>query len=261
MKKLMVNLVCLFIPFRKARRKLRERLTAVNQNKNIENRLTRLESFVRELSNTTSDPNGLAMLDLKMRLAEVPEEYKHLFYNMPDNAKCFDCGANVGLVSDIFLFLGGNVVAFEANPYACNFLRKKYRNSKNMRLICAAVSNKNGSAEISINPDHNFDQGASISRQDIEPRGIERRFATIPTVRLSEILNEESDEIYLLKLDIEGSEFDVVADIIETGAYKNIKHIVVETHSRFFPDGDYKLEKLKQLIKDNQITNINLEWK
>ncbi|GHV21166.1 hypothetical protein AGMMS49959_09860 [Planctomycetales bacterium] len=67
-------------------------------------------------------------------------------------------------------------------------------------------------------------------------------------------------KVYLMKLDIEGAEFELAEGIIKEKVYEHIKHIVIEEHSRIFPDGEQKLERLRSLISQNGITNIDLEW-
>jgi FkbM family methyltransferase len=50
------------------------------------------------------------------------------------------------------------------------------------------------------------------------------------------------NHIDLLKIDIEGSEFDVIPSVLETGIY--INQILIEVHERFFPDGKEKIHCL-----------------
>ncbi len=55
---------------------------------------------------------------------------------------------------------------------------------------------------------------------------------TVPVKRLSTIMRELGhDHVDLLKMDIEGAEYDVVEDILSCGA--NIRQLLVEYHHRF----------------------------
>ncbi len=76
---------------------------------------------------------------------------------------------------------------------------------------------------------------------------------------LEEILRQHK-EIYVVKLDIEGSEFEVLKQMIAKNLYKDIKYIFAETHERFFADGDQKMKELQDLIQQKNITNIYLDW-
>lgn len=64
----------------------------------------------------------------------------------------------------------------------------------------------------------------------------------------------------MIKLDIEGAEFDILNDLIDQKLYKKIEYIMVETHERFFNDGIQKINLLKEKIRKNNITNIFLDW-
>jgi len=52
---------------------------------------------------------------------------------------------------------------------------------------------------------------------------------SVRCVRLSDYINEPVD---LLKLDIEGSEFEVITDLCVTGKIDFVRHIVCEVHGR-----------------------------
>ena len=212
----------------------------------------------RLISNAVADRNGLGMLRLMLSSAEVPDQYKSIFYDLPDRALCIDCGANVGLITDIILFMSGRSVCFEPNKTAVNMLQKKYKHNQNVKIEAVAVSDKNSEATLSFYGQ--YDRGANICgfKGELEkPKNISY---TVPTIRLAEYINNLPESVYLLKLDIEGAEFDVIPDLIRSGAVNKCKHVVCETHSRFFKDGPEKLENLKKLISDFNIKNIHMEW-
>jgi hypothetical protein len=62
-------------------------------------------------------------------------------------------------------------------------------------------------------------------------------------------------------MDIEGSEFNVIDSLIESGNFKLIDEIYIEFHERFFEDTDFYLKKkeyYKTIFKENGVT-LN-EW-
>lgn len=99
-------------------------------------------------------------------------------------------------------------------------------------------------------------QGSRIVGEDAE---MQKAFE-VDTIHLIEYISAISETIYMLKLDIEGAEFDILEHIIESGIYHKIKFIVCETHERFFVDGQKRLKKIQTLIRANKITNIMLDW-
>lgn len=55
--------------------------------------------------------------------------------------------------------------------------------------------------------------------------------------------------IDVLKMDIEGAEYDAIDNILNSNIY--IKQILLEIHERFFADGKKKTEVLLQKLRDN----------
>ena len=213
--------------------------------------------LIAPIKNALADPHGIGRIELLIE--ESRKEDRHIFYDMPANALCIDCGVNKGWTSDAILLLGGRVIGFEANPTAANFLSRKYTNNKNIEIHASAVSHKNGTANFTRQHGDPFDLGGNIVAWKHSEKAKYETYQ-VPLVRLSEKILELKEDVYLLKLDVEGAEFDIIPDLIESGAYKKCKHIVCETHARFFPDGKKRLEAINTLIKNNGITNINLEW-
>lgn len=76
---------------------------------------------------------------------------------------------------------------------------------------------------------------------------------------LKGILQEHS-RISLIKIDIEGAEFDVLDLLIEQKLYEKVEYIMVETHERFFENPKEKIENLRSKISQNNIQNIFLDW-
>jgi FkbM family methyltransferase len=183
----------------------------------------------------------------------VPQKYRFMFYEMCENDIFIDGGMNEGKVTDICVKVGAKVYGFEPNPLAHKFLKNKYRNNKNVIVENKAIADKNDIMEFCFNSI--FDQGGSI----IWGKGKINNYK-VDTIDFSEYLKKIESDIYMIKLDIEGAEFDVIENMIKSGIYKKCKYIVCETHERFFKDGDKKMEILHKLISDNNITNIYLDW-
>lgn len=81
------------------------------------NRLFKNYDKLDELRLAIIDPNGIGMLNLKMKTIGVPKNCFHVFYEMPKNAICIDGGANIGLFTDLCLFQGAKIHIFEPNNY------------------------------------------------------------------------------------------------------------------------------------------------
>jgi hypothetical protein len=72
-----------------------------------------------------------------------------------------------------------------------------------------------------------------------------------------------SNEIDLFKIDIEGSEYEVLENMLQYGIYP--KQICVEFHNRFFKDGDQKYKSIVDKLQKNNyrimgVSNTNEEF-
>ena len=206
------------------------------------------------LCQATTDPDGIGMVLLMLETARVPERHRNIFLGMPEGSVCIDCGANIGAISDIILKLGGICHAFEPSKAAIGLLARKYKDARGMHLIPAVVSNRNGECEFYTSAQNPFSQGSGT----LGRKGYPGKYK-VKCVRLVEYMRNLGD-IYLLKIDVEGAEFDILDDIIKSGAYKNVRHIVCETHTRLYPELKPRLKQIRQDIRKRNIGNIHLDW-
>lgn len=131
-----------------------------------------------------------------------------------------DCGANIGLsvIRTKLCHPESRILAFEADPHICDVLQANIARLglQGIDVICAAVSDTDGSAMF-------FTEGSEGGR--LTAAGNIR----VPTVRLSQYLDRTID---MLKIDIEGSEWEVLLEIVNTGALDNVMRIIIEFHGR-----------------------------
>lgn len=176
-----------------------------------------------------------------------------------DKPVCIDCGAHAGLVTDIIVHCGGICHSFEPNIYLFPILSHKYSDNPYVILYPKAVSNANGSAQFLQDSYGVFSQGNSIIASARETK----TSYTVEVVDISEILSQliaKHKRLYLLKLDVEGAEFDIMEKIIDKKLHLYIDYIVCETHERFFTDGSAKIARLRSRIAQENADNIFIDW-
>jgi FkbM family methyltransferase len=86
----------------------------------------------------------------------------------------------------------------------------------------------------------------------------------VPTTSLSNIIKKYDEDIYLIvKLDIEGSEYYVIEDLINTKQIEKIDELYIEWHDHFFPHfreiGNDLRNTLKVLESENKI-KVRNDW-
>lgn len=224
------------------------------------------------LPRALGDSNGFGKLSLMLHNLHVLPKYEHVFYEIKDGDICIDCGANQGLFTDVIAFQNGICHSFEPNPLLFSLLKRKFSSNPNVFLNFSAVSKENGEIDFILAENINehfleYIEGGSIS-QDIhyaeEQKGRPVHYCKVKQIRLVDYLQDnilnQNQDVYILKLDVEGAEFDIVEDLIESNVFEHCKYIFVETHARHFTDGEERLERIKALILDRNISNIFLDW-
>lgn len=200
-----------------------------------------------------------------LKRAFVAEKYQKLFYDFflrsqkGEELVFIDAGAHAGVFSDIALASGGICYAFEPNIYLHAFLKDLYKDNEKLILSNKAVSNQNSTTIF-------YDGGQDVVSEDagiIKTNWHKESGYEVELIDFCEFLREilkKHKKITLIKIDIEGSEFDVLDALIEQKLYENIEYIMVETHERFFENPSQKINTLKEKITQNNITNIFLDW-
>ena len=102
--------------------------------------------------------------------------------------------------------------------------------------------------------------GATINEtKKLTDKYKEEEFSLINIISLSEFINKEfkNGEEIVLKLDIEGAEYDVFEDLIQTGVIKKVSKIYCEFHTQWLSlDYREREQKIREEIKN---LNIPLE--
>lgn len=145
------------------------------------------------------------------------EIYK--FKSSSDAPLIYDCGANIGISVLYFktLFPNSKIKAFEADEKICAILRENTQNLSDVEIFHNAVWINDEELTFSS---EGADGGSLINDFDCKQ--------TVKAIRLKEILETEQ-EIDFLKIDIEGSEFEVILDCKEE--LKKVNNIFLEYHS------------------------------
>lgn len=190
-----------------------------------------------------------------------------------------DCGTNLGQGFEEFIKLGKitsetEVHSFEPNPY-CEMDAEKlmsiaasYNVSPTINFHNVAVFNKEGTESIVVENNDKTGQGVcvtgigNLSTSLFGLRG--GHSVNIKVIRLSkfiEDLNLNNDDDLRIKLDIEGSEFLVLQDMLENKkCLECLKEIWVEWHERLFPLQDMRVKR-KQLTEVFQLFGVSvLDW-
>jgi FkbM family methyltransferase len=163
-----------------------------------------------------------------------------------------------------------NPITFEKSQLKYKLLSKKY----NIKHYNKALSNDNGKVKINcINIKNNLDgfgkdfisQGSNILNEKITDGKWEFEYMEgdvhIDSINFSQFLANIANkkDFVLIKMDIEGSEYPIIDQIIETGSYKLINDFYCEFHSRFFENKEHYDQKEFEYIDFFNKNRINFE--
>jgi FkbM family methyltransferase len=162
---------------------------------------------------------------------------------------CFDLGANVGLFTKYLKTINCNkVFCFEPNKLAFESLEKNLKNEDNIKLFNLAVSHNNKPLRLYI------DDGNSLISSACD---VKNNYYDVQTTTLKDILLENKiDNVDLIKIDIEGMEFDLI-DNLDDSIFNKVDRFLIEYHDFYFKDGAEKLEGLKSKLSYNGYNIVN----
>ena len=201
----------------------------------------RLAQIPRYVETQTNLPgSSFRIPDAASFMASWEEIFDREIYKIRSTAmapRILDCGANVGVSSLYFRkqFPGARITAFEPDPKIFSYLRDNLAQAgfSDVELIEKGVWNSEGTLRF-------HSEGADAGRIN---NASQAAYIEIHTVRLLDYLIEDID---LLKIDIEGAEDEVLADI--SPSLSRVKNIFIEYHS--FEGRPQTLGKLIQTLTD-----------
>jgi len=143
-----------------------------------------------------------------------------------------DVGANEGyfsLIASRIVGAGGRVLAVEPQKRLQEVLRRNFdlNGASNATIAAAAVSDAKGAAELNLAASMNTGSSSLMRRTRYRPRQ-----ETVPTETLAEIARQAGiGRIDLLKMDIEGWEYEAILGSRSLFEEGRVRAIVIEIHA------------------------------
>jgi len=166
----------------------------------------------------------------------VPEFFKAGGYPV---VYSFGIGEDISFDLDMINKFHAEVWGFDPTPKSIRWI-KNQKISKRFHFYEFGLSDKDGIEKFYLPQNEEYVSGSTYYREMYKKESIEVEMRCFRTI-LEEL---KHDVIDVVKLDIEGSEFAVIDDILESDV--EIRQICIEVHGRMFEDGK---EKTKELIR------------
>jgi FkbM family methyltransferase len=175
-----------------------------------------------------------------------------------------DGGARIGESLDLLLnkrddLLGCDVYLFECNPNHLKVLHKISENNLNYNFIVRneAIWDENSFLDFYTAIDKWGDEGNTLISDKKENLDRDNPIK-VKTIKFSDFISQfDIDDYIVLKLDIEGAEYNVLWDLINTNEIIKINELHVEFHDHFF-DNMNSIE-LKNIL-NTKIKYVNYNW-
>ena len=157
------------------------------------------------------------------------EEYElSLFESVIDNTSVvLDIGANIGLYTLTAAKHGDKVYSFEPDPLNFSNLKKNIEANgyKNVVAVNKAVFDRSGTAHFSSYSKYPLDRGNLHLITEHEEAN--QKHKTIDTISLDTFFSDKPKKIDIVKMDIEGSEFEALKGMKNIiNANKNMKFFI-----------------------------------
>lgn len=170
-------------------------------------------------------PFRLTVADLPSFIFQYKDIFVEEYYRFSPTSEApviYDCGANIGVGVLYFshMYPTSRIVALEADPSIAVILQSNIdRNKlKNVSVVPKAVwIHNNGVSFLSDKAD-----GGAVKKDP------DKQTKSIPSIRLFDLLQRE-DKIDLMKMDIEGSEIDVITDC--RTLLNKVRRLYIEYHA------------------------------
>ena len=165
-------------------------------------------------------------------------------YDLNKDSVVFDIGGYEGQWSDdIFSKYDCNIYIFEPVQDFAENIKKRFADNKKIQIYPFGLSDKNSNEKIYSN---NFK--SSLFKK-------EGNITEIKLVKFSDFfLQNNINFIDLMKINVEGGEYDLLEELIKTGLVKKVKNIQVQFHN-FVPNAKDRMEKIQsKLEKTHKLT-------
>ena len=183
-----------------------------------------------------------------------------------------DCGAHQGgglrgMIEENNIDTSWFIYSWEANPHAFRDFNVKFSSSQlNIVSYNEAVGNKDGSVKINIQQGNGPASGKGssiISLDEWRPMGNKPFIETaeVPMIDFSRWIleNLSINDYIVIKMDIEGAEYDVLEKVISVGAIDFIDKLFIEWHSGMFADSQRYIERENIILNEFKKRNIPVE--
>lgn len=173
------------------------------------------------------------------------------FYVIPEllNEKSvvysFGIGEDISFDRELINKYGCSVYGFDPTPKSIKWVENQ-KTPGRFHFLPYGISDKTGNVTFYLPKNENHVSGSLTENSVIDTS----KTVEVPMKSFDDIITElKHKRIDLLKMDIEGSEYDVLSDILKQDV--DIQQILIEFHHRLFNNGNKMTKEAVKLLKSN----------
>lgn len=193
----------------------------------------------------------------------------------------FGIGEDLSFSQDLLKKWKCDIYAFDPTPKAIQYVRQSRLNQlDNFHFYEWGISDKDGTGQFHLPKEELYVPETLVGCSNVEEisgsviphNGVQYEAIDVELKTLKTIMNLlDHHQIDLLKMDIEGAEFSVIDEILDSGVF--FRQLCLEIHNRFFRNGYALLGKMiKRLNKSGyyiasvapdflEVTFIYKDWR
>ncbi len=176
-------------------------------------------------------------------------EKRRYAYDLDKNSIVFDVGGYLGQWSEsIQAKYQCSIFIFEPVKSFYEKCRDKFKDNNQVKVYNVGLSNENKHADIPVAQD-----ASSLYKKSDTVEKIELRKAS------DFIMENGIKNIDLMKINIEGEEYNLLDDLIAHDMIKNIDNLQIQFHN-FFPDAKIRMKKIQEEMKKTHHLTFQYEF-
>jgi FkbM family methyltransferase len=170
-----------------------------------------------------------------------------------------DVGSNIGQTIELLLrprFKVDHIVGFDPSPICHGILDQKFTNNPKVTIVKHGLWSKTCKLEL-----HNEgSQGGTVHDDYQTTCDPEIRVTQCSFIKASDWFAENvsvDDEVFL-KINAEGSECEIIMDLLDSGEYGKVKSLLIDFDVRKSPSQKHKEAELRQRMDEMGIRNLHV---
>ncbi len=201
--------------------------------------------YFDKLSIRVSPPVRSLSEENKIKWYELDGDHNlRVEYDLGPDSVVYDVGGYEGdWAAEISSRYSSKIYVFEPVSKFVKLLQKRFGKNPGITILPVGLGGRNEEMSISV-----IEESSSVYRDqgNFQKKASEKEVIKLRAI--NEMMQElHTPNIDLMKINIEGGEYDLLECLIEKGLVKNIKNLQIQFHD-FVPDAEERMKRIKSLL-------------